>query len=117
MDGNRRQHIRYPISLAGEIEYQQRTVEAEASNLSLGGVGFLVRGSLPNGTRVKLTLFLVEDGIEDGYNAPLRSEAVVSWSAEHAKAGYYIGFRFEQMDDGGRQQLQRYIRRLEDVQT
>lgn len=109
---DRRQHFRYPISLAGEICHEQQELSAEAENLSLGGVGFVTQIPLLVGSAATLTLFLLEDGIEDERSAPFQAEVVVSWCAEDKPSGFKIGFRFQSMDPSMEDQLKRFIQRL-----
>jgi len=108
----RRRHFRYSISLAGEILQGDHLIEAEANNLSLGGVGFITRTPLMVGSAVALSMFLLEDGIEDERSAPFAADAVVSWCAENKPSGFKIGIRFKAMAPAMEEQLKRYIRRL-----
>ena len=108
----RRQHFRYPISLAGEIFQQEQVVAAEANNLSLGGVGFIADTPLLVGSEVTLSLFLLEDGIEDERSSPFQASATVSWCAENRPSGFKIGARFQPLEPAMEDQLKRFIRRL-----
>ena len=85
---------------------------AQAKNLSLGGVGFEMDAPLTVGTHVKLSLFLVEDGIEEERAKPLAAEGVVSWCAEQQGAGYGAGVRFLAMEQSMQERLRQTIRLL-----
>ena len=109
---DRREHFRYPVSLAGEILLDGQVVTAEANNLSLGGVGFITTNPMMVGTPVTLNLHLLEDGIEDERTAPFEASAVVSWCAENRPTGFKVGLRFQSVESAKGEQLTRFIRRL-----
>lgn len=108
----RRRHFRYPISLAGEILHGEQEYAAEASDLSLGGVGFIMSAPLMVGTEVDLNMFLLEDGIEDERTPPFSARAVVSWAAENKPSGFKIGIRFLSIEPKMEELLRGFIQRL-----
>ncbi len=108
----RRRHFRYPISLAGEILHDGQEDAAEANNLSLGGVGFVLGTPLMVGSEVDLNMFLLEDGIEAERTPPFSARAVVSWAAENQPSGFKIGMRFLSMEPEMTEQLESFIKRL-----
>lgn len=91
---NRREHPRYELSLAMEVFTGTEIVLARAQNLSLGGVGIATHAPLKEQSQVGLSMFLVEDGIEDERTEPLNLGAEVVWCTPADAGGFLAGVRF-----------------------
>jgi hypothetical protein len=91
---NRRRHPRYSISLSVELYTATEVVAGIAKNLSQGGLGVALETPLAQGAQIGLSMFLVEDGIEDERTAPLNLRAEVCWSNPDPAGGTMAGLRF-----------------------
>lgn len=108
---HRRQHARYPVQIAAEIEVDGEFSVSSTENLSEGGAALVVDRPLDEGTRVGLILFLTQDGIQDPDEEPFEADASVVWCAERDFGGFVAGVRFDPRPEGARHvQLQRFLR-------
>jgi c-di-GMP-binding flagellar brake protein YcgR len=94
---NRRQHARYQVSVAAEIELRGETLEGETRDISEGGVSVLLHGNAPSDGVVALTLILRQDGIEDPHSEPFAAPANVMWSAPSDTGATMLGLRFSKL--------------------
>jgi hypothetical protein len=113
MSQNRRVHPRYAISLSVEIYTGTDALPARAKNLSQGGVGVALDAPVPVGTKVGLSMFLVEDGIEDERTAPLNLQGEVVWCTAEQGSEYLAGVQFAQPGPDAIQRIQVFLRRLQ----
>jgi len=111
---NRREHPRYEISLSVEVFSEGDALPAVARNLSLGGVGIALAQPLAKGAQVGLSMFLLEDGIEDERSAPINLRADVCWCAAEAPRGYTVGLRFLEPTPAEVERIQSFLRRLQE---
>ncbi|MCC6746465.1 MAG: PilZ domain-containing protein [Deltaproteobacteria bacterium] len=109
---NRRLSFRYEIAAAAEIRLDAEEVPAQAKNLSRGGVGLTMGRRLPEGAPLGLSLFLVEDGVEDEISSPLELVGEVIWQSAHADGEHEAGIRFAALDTAQCERLERFLSRL-----
>ncbi len=109
---NRREHDRIDTTLALEIFNGEQVVLAVSMNLSVGGVGVNMDSPLPSGRPVELSLFLVEDGIEDERTPPLGMKGEVVWCKNLQGKQYTAGIRFVGMTQEQRHSLEHFLGRL-----
>lgn len=109
---NRRLNLRYEIAAAAEIRLDAEEVPAQARNLSRGGVGLTMGRRLPEGAPLGLSLFLVEDGVEDEITPPLELMGEVIWQSAQADGGHEAGMRFAELDAAQSERLERFLSRL-----
>ena len=114
---NRRSHHRYEISLSCEIvtdtDPDTDTIYAKAKNLSVGGLGVACEFDLAVKTRVVVSLFLVEDGIEDAGTEPLTLSGEVVWCTPDNEAeGHLAGLRFLDITEAQKQAVNQILVRL-----
>jgi c-di-GMP-binding flagellar brake protein YcgR len=95
-----------------EVYTGKDLILAVAKNLSLGGVGISTQILLPEGSEVGLSMFLVEEGIEDEATAPLNVRGQVVWSGQEDKGGYQAGIRFLPMNPNQQQAISYFLNRL-----
>lgn len=117
---NQRIHPRIPISLSIEIRQtlsgnKEIFIAGRAKNLSLGGVGFFSDVSPQEGAPINVTLFLVEDEIEDANTAELHAQGHVIWTAPVDGGGYEAGIRFVGLGSQEQKRLEHYLRRLQET--
>lgn len=109
---NRRAHPRYETSLSMEVYTGNDIVLAIAKNLSVGGVGIAMREPLPEQAPVGLSMFLVEDGIEDETSTPLNLTGHVMWCSPSETGGHQAGIRFDPLTPPQRQTIDTFLKRL-----
>lgn len=105
---------RYDIRLSAELTLEGgRTVTQSTRNLSEGGVCLQGNQVFPDGSRIRIGLFLVLDGIEDASEPPLEVTGVVSWSvpADGGEPGS-MGIRFEALAEAAQARLAKFLRAL-----
>lgn len=112
MNQNRRAHPRYQVSLSLEIYTGNDVVYAVAQNLSVGGLGLAGKAPLPEQAQIGVSMFLVEDGIEDETTAPLNIKGQVIWCTPSDAGGYLAGIRFDAITALQRQAIEHYLQRL-----
>ncbi|MFH0900343.1 MAG: PilZ domain-containing protein [Pseudomonadota bacterium] len=105
----RRQHPRLDVQLAAEVQHESGVFTAVTRNLSAGGAALLCDQPIGEGVQVRLSLFLVYDGIEDERTPPLVVGATVAWVAEGDDGSHTAGVRFEGLSPAQTQWLQRFL--------
>lgn len=110
-DTQRRKEARYPIRVAAEITFKGEMLVGATQNISSGGVAVLIERSIPQGAKVKVCLFLTQDGIEDPDEGSLEAPATVAWTKAQGKA-HGIGLRLEGLDATGAGRLRRFVQAL-----
>jgi c-di-GMP-binding flagellar brake protein YcgR len=110
---NRREHARYPVSVAAEIELKGETLEGETRDISEGGVSVMLHGQGPSDGVVALTLILTQDGIEDPDSEPFTAPANVMWSAPSDSGGSMLGLRFSKLSPAQSAALKTFLAALE----
>jgi c-di-GMP-binding flagellar brake protein YcgR len=108
-----RKYPRYPVELAVEVQWEGETLLASTRNVSVGGVGLVVDRELKEGSEVGLTLFLLQDGIEDPDEEPFEAKAIVAWSAVQDAGTWIAGVRFEQVTPTQIRLLERFLSKLD----
>jgi hypothetical protein len=113
MEQTRRAHPRYATSLSVDVFTADDEVPAIAKNLSLGGLGIALKSPVTPQTEVGLSLFLVEDGIEDERTAPVNLRGTICWCTPDPKSGGYLaGLQFSGLQPADGQRIQEFLRRL-----
>jgi hypothetical protein len=107
-----RAHQRYPIRLAADVNTGQETFPARAKNLSVGGVGLELDRAIEPQSLIAISLFLVEDGIEDATVGTLDLHGQMIWIAPLDRGGYEGGVRFAPIQPVQTRQLQGFLDRL-----
>ncbi len=113
MPDNRRTFPRYDIALAAEVNTGQSLLAARAKNLSRGGVGIVVDEPVAENALLGISLFLVEDGIEDATTATLDIQGQVIWVAPTDQGVFEIGVRFAPLPPNQIRLLDHYLQRLD----
>lgn len=113
MSVENRKHRRYAVELAAEVEVRGEIVVAATNDLSVGGVGLVVDREVKEGSRLAVTLFLTQDGIEDPDEDPFEAKAVVAWSAVQDAGTWIAGVRFEKVSPAQADQLERFLGKLD----
>lgn len=109
---NRRAHVRYEASVSAEIELRGETLEGETRDISEGGASVIFSTSLPDASKIALTLILMQDGIEDPDNEPFTGEASVMWSAPQDDGRFMMGVRFSALSAAQRSKLSTFLAAL-----
>jgi c-di-GMP-binding flagellar brake protein YcgR len=104
-----RQHTRYPVEVGAEVHVDGHMRAASTKDLSSGGAALILDRPLEENSRIALTLFLTQDGIEDPDEEPFEAEAVVVWSAERDDEHHIAGVRFDGVAAAQQQQLGRFL--------
>ncbi len=117
MQDNRREHPRFNTALSVEVFTSKGVLAAEGNNLSQGGLGITLDSPLDIESEVGLSMFLIEDGIEDEQTAPLNIKGVVCWSTEAQPSGHQAGMRFISMTALDLEKIQFFLHRLNNNNT
>ena len=113
MSVDKREHTRFPVEVTGEIEFRGELLSVSTQNLSRGGVALVLEPSLPEGSAVRMSLFLTQDGIEDPDEEPFDAEGVARWVAENDAGLHVVGVQFGPLSDAQKAQLERFLCALE----
>jgi c-di-GMP-binding flagellar brake protein YcgR len=108
-----RQHPRFPVRLAAEIDLDGRTIAASTQNVSVGGAALVLDAPIPDGRELRLTLVLTQDGIEDPDEEPLETKAKVAWT-KRQDAKVIAGLQFHVLAGPQRARLERFLAMLVD---
>src|ERR1700761_2708797 len=84
---------RHDVRLSAEVKLETARLTGTTRNLSLGGVCIEIDRPVPDGKQLRITLFIVEDGIETEGARGLDLMGTVQWTAE-ADRGYAVGIKF-----------------------
>lgn len=110
---NRRSTLRFTHSLSLEIFTQNDVLPAMAMNLSSGGVGVHMSRPITAGEVVGMSLFLVEEGIEDETSPTLNLKGKVVWCKEReGGSGFTAGIRFLPLNKDGKHRLRHFLDQL-----
>jgi hypothetical protein len=109
---NRRVHPRFDTSLSVEIYTDKDVIPAQAINLSQGGLGIALDVPLPAQMQVGLSMFLLEEGIEDERTAPLNVRGQICWCTEAEGNTFNAGIRFAPLQPAETQRIELFLRRL-----
>lgn len=109
---NRRVHPRYTISLSVEVYTGEDLILATANNLSVGGLGLICTQQLPEKATVGVSMFLVEDGVEDASTEPINLRGEVIWCAQGDRGEYQAGLRFHEVEPQHQKSIQHFLSRL-----
>lgn len=109
MSTEQRKDRRVSIRLGADVESASATFTAFTRDLSVGGVALVCERPLHEGDQVRLSLFVVYDGVEDERTPPLVSGARVQWAAESDDGSTTAGIRFEGMSAAQTEWLGRII--------
>jgi PilZ domain len=103
MSRERRQHQRYSMRFAAEVNFGDRRITASTRDISVGGCAIVGAVSLPENTHVQVGIYVVVDDIEESSIPPLEVLATVQWSAETDAADpehrYSAGLKFSGLTD------------------
>ena len=92
-----RRHTRIAVHLSAEIRRAQGVFTATTKDLSEGGAALACERPVADGEELQLSLFLVEDGVEDERAPPLVVKARVAWTAEGDDGAHLAGGQFTQI--------------------
>ena len=110
---NRRRDERYPVTLSVELHTNGEVVPATVQNMSLSGLGFYLGQAVQPQAKVTLSLFLVEDGIEDETTPPLFLGGHVMWcEGADGGRGYLAGVQFTPLGPNNRATLENFFTRI-----
>lgn len=110
---NRRSTLRFCHSLSLEIFTRDDVIPAMAMNLSSGGVGVNMSRTLIQGDTVGMSLFLVEEGIEDETSPTLNIKGKVIWCKQkEGGPGFTAGIRFLTLTLDQKHRLQHFLDQL-----
>ena len=109
----RREHPRFDLDVSAELLLGDDRVPCRTKNLSMGGVGLVLRQKIAEHIQVVANLFVIEDGIEDATTPSINMQSVVVWVAEVDAGHWEAGLRFAQMSDEQRNMLAHFLQRLE----
>ena len=112
MEPTRRAHPRYATSLSVDVYTADDVLPAIAKNLSLGGIGISLQTAVQPQIQVGLSLFLVEDGIEDERTAPINVRGLLCWCTPDPKGGFLAGLQFSDLQPADAQRIQEFLHRL-----
>lgn len=112
MHDNRRSHPRYDIALAAEVNTGRGLHPAQAKNLSRGGVGLALTQPLVENALIGISLFILEDGIEDATSATLDVQGQVIWVAQTDAGTFEVGVRFAPLPPNQMRLLDHFLGRL-----
>lgn len=110
-----RLHPRCPVAMSAELIVGVETFAAATVDLSLGGVGLTLNHGLREGARVRLCVFLTQDGVEDPDVPPLEVQARVAWVAPSDDGSVRAGLRFESIDAARQSRLLSLLQSLEEA--
>ena len=113
MIDQRRQHTRIDVRLGAEIQAGGDAFTAITRNVSVGGAAFESERCVREGDVLKLSLYLVYDGIEDERMPPLQVGARVQWTAETDDGSHSAGVRFENISQAQTDWLSRVLKLTE----
>jgi hypothetical protein len=106
-----REHKRSAMVLSGDIDSPTRgNLSAITKDLSAGGAALEVEYPLIEGEAIRLSLYLVYEGIEDERTPPLVVGARVQWIAEGDDGTHSAGVRFEQITDAQKAWIEQILR-------
>lgn len=105
-----RRHQRVDVALSAEIQREDGTFTAVTRNLSVGGAALEPERPLKDGELLRLSLFLVYDGIEDERTPPLIVGAKVMWTGEGDDGSHTAGVRFENISPAQTDWLKRFLK-------
>src|SRR4051812_42738730 len=84
---------RFEVHLGAELRVEGKILTATTRNLSEGGVCLQLDRPLKEATTLRVSLYLVEEGVETEGARPLELDATVEWVAE-ADSGNTAGLKF-----------------------
>lgn len=88
-----RRTARVEVRLSAELQVDGKTVTGQTRDLSAGGVCVEIDRPLAERSQVRVTLFVVENGVEAEGVRGLELIGTVQWSAE-SERGHAIGIKF-----------------------
>lgn len=109
MSDQNRLHKRVDLQLSAEINRPDGVFTAATKNLSAGGAALESERPLADGENLRLSLFLVHEGIEDPDAPPLIVGATVRWTAEGDDGTYVAGVQFEHISAEQKQWLENFL--------
>jgi hypothetical protein len=114
MNESRREHRRFDVRLSAEIQRADGVFTAITRNLSVGGAALEPERTLVEGEMLRLSLFLVYEGVEDERTPPLVVSARVVWVGEGDDASQTAGGRFEGLTAPQSEWLARFLTATEE---
>jgi c-di-GMP-binding flagellar brake protein YcgR len=107
----KRKHPRIPLKLSADIDTPDHDeLTAVTRDVSPGGAALEVEHPLVEGEPIRLSLFLVYEGIEDERTPPLVVGARVRWIADSEEGVHLAGVRFEHITEAQKQWLAGVLR-------
>lgn len=108
----RRIHHRYDTSIAAEIYTDHDVYPVSTANVSAGGVAINSKTPLEKGTQIGISLFLVEEGIEDETSSPLNVQGQIMWTEQNPAGEYEAGVKFAPLTPQQTFTLEYFLQRL-----
>ncbi len=96
-ESEHRESRRATVRLGADVEAPSDSFTAYTRDLSVSGAALVCERMLHEGDQVRLSLFVVYDGVEDERTPPLVSGARVQWAAESDDGSTTAGVKFEGM--------------------
>jgi hypothetical protein len=93
-DDLRPRHPRYEVRLSAELRVGGTLVTGVTRNLSVGGVCVEIDRPVAEGSRLDVTLFVVENEVETEGARGLKLIGTVQWAAEGDR-GWALGLKFD----------------------
>src|SRR5262245_18087570 len=100
---------RVNVRLCAEIESAADRITAYTKDLSTTGAALVCERPVHDGEQVRVSLFLVYDGVEDERTPPLVSAAKVQWAVEGDDGSHTAGIHFEGMTPAQTEWLSRIV--------
>jgi c-di-GMP-binding flagellar brake protein YcgR len=104
-----RKDTRVTIRLGAEIETAADTFTAYTKDLSSSGAALVCERPVHDGEQLRISLFLVYDGVEDERTPPLITAAKVQWAVEADDGSHTAGIHFDGMTPAQTEWLARIV--------
>jgi c-di-GMP-binding flagellar brake protein YcgR len=103
---------RFPVRVSAEVEVGDDIYSGVTRNLSIGGVAIVITRAVEKGAMLQVSLFPVEDGVEQEGVDGLTLDAEVRWIKEEI-GGYSIGLQFQNVEGDKKKKLERALGALQ----
>jgi hypothetical protein len=108
-ESEHRESRRATVRLGADVEAPSDSFTAYTRDLSVSGAALVCERMLHEGDQVRLSLFVVYDGVEDERTPPLVTAARVQWAAEGDDGTHTAGVKFEGLSPAQTEWLGRLI--------
>ena len=104
-------HPRFDVRLSAELRVGNSLVTGVTRNLSVGGVCIEIDRPVAEGSRLELTLFVVENEVETEGLRGLKVAGTVQWAAEGDR-GWALGLKFDPLTPAQVKSLQNALQTI-----